>query len=279
MGLRLQAVAARQGWTWARDGMRLYLRRPLAFTGLFAIYLLATYIIALLPLVSVVVLAGPPLLSLGFMIAARSVLRGGALHPRQFVEPLVGPAPRRRALLLLCALYGAGMLLALAWVVWVYGDAADALRQAAAKYGLSSREATEAALDPRLNQGMMAFVTLASVLAIPFWHAPALVLWGGQGVWQSLFSSTLGMWRAKGAYFVYLSAWLLASVALSLTVSLLGGLLGAASIVFPMALGFVFALATAFYVSLWFSFVDTFGSPDDDARPSPPEAPATAPEP
>ncbi|HET7527904.1 MAG TPA: BPSS1780 family membrane protein, partial [Burkholderiaceae bacterium] len=224
------------------------------------------------------VLAGPPLLSLGFMIAARSVLRGGVLHPRQFIEPLMGAAPQRRTLLLLCALYGAGMLLALLWVGWIYGDAADALRQAAAKHGLSSREAAEAALDPRLNQGMLTFVALASLLAIPFWHAPALVLWGGQGVWQSLFSSTIGMWRAKGAYFVYLSAWLFASLALSLTVSLLGGLLGAAAIVFPMALGFVFALATAFYVSLWFSFVDTFGSPDDDARP-PSEQPAAAPDP
>jgi len=264
MGLRLQAVAARQGWTWARDGMRLYLRRPLAFTGLFAIYLLATYIIALLPLVSVVVLAGPPLLSLGFMIGSRSVLRGGGLHPRQFVEPLLGPAKRRRSLLLLCALYGTSMLLALLCVGWIYGDAMDALRQAASKHGMSSREAAEAALDPRLNHGMLAFVTLASTLAIPFWHAPALVLWGGQGLWQSLFSSTIGMWRAKGAYFVYLSAWMMASLALSLTVSVLAGALGAGSIVFPIALGFVFALATAFYVSLWFSFVDTFGSPDDD---------------
>ena len=28
MGLKLQPVATRQGWTWARDGARLFLRRP-----------------------------------------------------------------------------------------------------------------------------------------------------------------------------------------------------------------------------------------------------------
>jgi hypothetical protein len=41
----------------------------------------------------------------------------------------------------------------------------------------------------------------------------------------------------------------------------------------------VLALSSAFYVSLWFSFVDNFGSPDDDAPDSPPAEPASLPRP
>jgi hypothetical protein len=273
MGLKLQAVAARQGWTWVRDGVRLYLRRPVAFTAMLVLFLVASGLWSVLPVVGLLALASLPLLSLGFMVASRSVLRGGPAHPGQFVEPLIADSRRRRSLLLLCALYGVGALGVVLWAGWVYGDAVDALRQAMAKQGPSSDEAARAAADPRLMEGTLTLALLATALSVPFWHAPALVWWGGQGVWQALFSSTLGVWRAKAAYLVYSMAWLSASMALSLMVGVLAGSLGAPSILTWLVPLLVLALSSAFYVSLWFSFVDNFGSPDDDASP-PPAAPA-----
>jgi hypothetical protein len=281
MGLRLQTVAARQGWTWARDGVRLYLRRPVAFSAMLLLFLVGTALWSVLPVVGLAALASLPLLSLGFMVASRSVLRGGLAHPGQFVEPLVGDARRRRSLLLLCALYGVGALVIIWWVGWVYGDAMDALREAMSKQGPSSTEAAKAAGDSRLMEGTLTFGLLATLLSIPFWHAPALVWWGGQGIWQALFSSTLGVWRAKGAYLVYSLAWLLASIALSVVVGLLAGTLGSPSLITWVVPALVLALSSAFYVSLWFSFVDNFGSPDDQSTepPLPPTEPATLPGP
>jgi hypothetical protein len=272
MGLRLQSVDARQGWTWVRDGVRLYLRRPVAFSAMLLLFLLATGVWSVLPVVGLAALASLPLLSLGFMVASRSVLRGGLAHPGQFVEPLRGDAQRRRSLLLLCALYGAGALAVVWWVGWVYGDAMDALREAMSKQGPSSTEAASAAADPRLMQGTLSFGLLATLLSIPFWHAPALVWWGGQGVWQALFSSTLGVWRAKSAYLVYSLAWLLASITMSLVVGVLAGSFGSPALITWLVPALVLALSSAFYVSLWFSFVDNFGSPDDEATGSPPPA-------
>jgi len=154
MGLRLQTVAARQGWTWARDGVRLYLRRPVAFSAMLLLFLVATALWSVLPVVGLAALASLPLLSLGFMVASRSVLRGGLAHPGQFVEPLLvdkelrnerlaDARRRRRDLLLLCALYGVGALVVVWWVGWVYGDAMDALREAMSKQGPSSTEAAQ----------------------------------------------------------------------------------------------------------------------------------------
>jgi len=273
MGLKLQAVAASQGWTWVRDGVRLYLRRPVAFSAMLLLFLLATGLWSVLPVVGLVALASLPLLSLGFMVASRSVLRGGLAHPGHFVQPLLGDAKRRRTLLLLCALYGAGALAVVWWVGWVYGDAMDALREAMAKHGPSSEEAALAAADPRLMQGTVAFALLATALSIPFWHAPALVWWGGHGLWQSLFSSTLGIWRAKGAYSVYSLTWLAMSMAMSLLLGVLGGAFGSPALITWLVPLLVLALSSAFYVSLWFSFVDTFGSPDDGGGDSPTPAP------
>jgi hypothetical protein len=264
MGLKLQTVAPRQGWTWARDGTRLYLRRPLAFTSMLLLFLLASIAWLMLPWLGLVALATLPLLSLGFMVASRSVLRGGPAHPGQFVEPLFADARRRRSLLVLCGLYGIGALVVVMISSLVYGDALDALRKAMAQHGASSPEAMQAAGDSRISEGMFSFALLGSLLSIPFWHAPALVWWGGQSVWQALFSSTLGMWRAKGAYLVYALAWLLASAVLSLVFGILAGAIGARGFVALLAPALALGLSTAFYVSLWFSFVDNFGSPDDE---------------
>ncbi len=269
MGLKLQTVATRQGWTWARDGARLFLRRPFAFSAMLLLFLLVSGVWMALPVVGVLALATLPLLSLGFMVASRSVLRGGPAHPGQFIEPLMGPAPRRRSLLVLCGLYGLGALAVVMITGWIYGDAMEQLRQAMAEHGPSSEEAAQATTDPRISNGLMTFAVLGTLLSVPFWHAPALVLWGGQSVWQALFSSTVGLWRAKGAYLVYGLAWAAASMLLSLVIGLAAGALGARSSIVLLVPALAITLSTAFYVSLWFSFVDCFGSPDDgDAAPA-----------
>ena len=59
---------------------------------------------------------------------------------------------------------------------------------------------------------------------MPFWHAPALVHWGDQGPAQALFSSTLAVWRSRGAFAVYLLSWLGIIVAFGVTTALLAGL-------------------------------------------------------
>lgn len=264
MGLKLQAVATRQGWTWARDGGRLFLRRPVAFSSMLMLFLVAFFLWSMLPVVGLIVLAALPLLSLGFMVASRSVLRGGLAHPGQFVQPLFGSARQRGHLLLLCALYGVGAWLVLLLTQWTYGDALNTLLHAIATHGMASEQALRANADPRLGRGMFVLALTGGALSVPFWHAPALVVWGGQSAWQALFSSTLALWRAKGAYLVYSIAWVITAVVTSLVLGLAGGMLGASPLVGLLALAFSMMLSSAFYVSLWFSFVDSFGSPDDD---------------
>ena len=121
---------------------------------------------------------------------------------------------------------------------------------------------------------------LGSALSVPFWHAPALVHWGGQAVGQSLFSSTLAVWRAKGAFLVYGLGWLGCVTAFAFVGALVLGLLGqpqwAGLIGIPAGL----VLSAVFYISLLFTFNDSFGgSPvqaeaaeagGDGAAPSPP---------
>jgi hypothetical protein len=266
-------VAARQGWAWIRQGFRLWARRPLAFIGLFMFFLFSV----LLLMVVVPVLGGPlgmamlPMLTLGFMVASRSALAGGPVHVGQLIDGLRHPDPRqRRAQWLLCGAYALGTMAVILLSDWVDGGLFDALQREMAQSGADGRAspALDAILaDPRLLQGMVVRLGLAGLLSVPFWYAPALVHWGGQGALQAMFSSTVALWRSRGAFTVYLLGWLAAMVAVGVLVALLAAVTGARQLlgVLTMPIGLVFS--AAFYVSLWFSFADTFGADQGSIAP------------
>jgi len=265
MGLRLQPVAPAQGWRWLRQGLQLWLQRPLSFVGLFVVFLFSV----LLLMVVVPYLGGPlgmallPMLSLGFMIASRSALAGGPVHIGQLVEGLRHPVrSQRQAQWVLCAAYALGTMLVITLADWVDGGTFEALQRemaAASSDGKPSSQVAAILADPRLVQGMLVRVGLAGLLSVPFWHAPALVHWGGQGAIQALFSSTLALWRTRGAFTLYVLGWGGVMVATVAVFSLVAALTGAGQLLGLMTLPIGLAFSAAFYASLWFSFADTFG--------------------
>ena len=190
-----------------RDGFRLFGKHPLPFSLLFVVFLATAVLSSAVPFIGpIVMLAALPLLSLGFMVASESALQGGPIHPGQFIAPLRGDATRRRSLLVLCVAYGALTLGLLLWSNWIDDGAFERLQQLMAE-GDKQAEIEALVNEPSFTWGLVVRFGLAALLALPFWHAPALVHWGGQGPAQALFSSTLAVWRSKGAFLVYGLAW------------------------------------------------------------------------
>jgi hypothetical protein len=150
---------------------------------------------------------------------------------------------------------------------WVDGGLFEELQRLMARPNPSgdTQEIDMVLADPRLSQGMLVRVGLAAALSIPFWHAPALVHWGGQSAQQALFSSTLALWRTRGAFFVYMLAWTLISLLGGIALMLLSRLFGAPQLLTVLAMPVALAVSAAFYTSLWFSFRDSF-APDADER-------------
>ncbi len=276
MALQLKTVDASHGARWIRDAWRLFARRPLAFTSLFAAFLFGALLVSLVPILGgLVQMMALPLLSLGFMVASQSALLDGPVHPRQFIEPLRADPARRRSLLILCLSYGVGVLLILLLVDAVSNSAFSRLQQL-----LPKGEAAQAQIDAILSEpGVATGALLAAVLgmgiSVPFWHAPALVHWGGHRVGQALFSSTLAVWRSKGAFFVYAMAWAVVVVVFGVTTALLLGLLGVPQLAGLIGLPAGLVFSAVFYISLLFTFNDSFGGTpvqvEDDAftRPDP----------
>ena len=208
MALLLKTVSAARGPRWVGDAFRLFGRRPLGFTALFAVFLFTALLVAQVPLLGgLVQMMALPLLSLGFMVAGQSALLGGPVRPSQFIEPLRTDARRRRALLLLCVSYGIAALLILLLADTVSNHAWARLQALLAKGDQAQREIDALLSEPGVGTAGLLLALLGSALSVPFWHAPALVHWGGQGAAQSLFSSTLAVWRNKGAFVLYMAAW------------------------------------------------------------------------
>ncbi|MDT7836381.1 BPSS1780 family membrane protein [Aquabacterium sp. OR-4] len=263
MGLRLQAVPPRQGWQWIVQGFALWRQRPLAFMGLFVIFLVGLLLLALVvPVVGGAVGLGLlPLLTLGFMIASRSVLDGGPVHALQMIEGLrVGPPAQRRAQWLLCAGYMAGAMLVITLSDWADDGLFVALQRALAEGqpGKPSTEIDAILANPQLLWGMLVRLGLTALLSVPYWHAPALVHWGGQGALQALFSSTLAVWQARAAFLVYALAWLALLLAVAVVAMLATAALGSAQWLSVLAMPLGLSFTAVFYVSLWFAFADSF---------------------
>lgn len=263
--LHLQDVPARNGRLWIRHGFKVFQRQPLALAGLFGLYLFASFVAMLIPGVGMVLsIAALPLLSLGFMLATHLVLQHKTPTASVFIAPFKLTPERRRSQLLLCFGY-AGALLGISLLANWLDDGAmrEALRQIGERADPEALGQTSA--DPRLFWGAVTRLGLVGLLSVPYWHAPALVHWGGQGVAQALFSSTLALWRNKAAFAVNMLLWAGLLLAIASAVSLVFGLLGIASLAPIVLMTTGLLLSTVFYASLYFSFVDCFmfGAPQD----------------
>lgn len=268
MALTLKTVPPAQGMRWVRDGFRLFGRHPLAFSALLLAFLLAALALSLIPLIgAILMLAALPLLSLGFMVASESALAGRPVHVGAFIQVLRGPGPRVRSLLNLCLGYAAATLAIMALSDWVDGGAFEQLQRMLAQGG--SRTEVDALLEnPRVADGLLLRFGLIGLISAPYWHAPALVHWAGQSSAQALFSSTVAVWRSKGAFLLYTVTWAVLIAIFSSLVGVLSVIGGFRSLAGLLILPGVLVFSTAFYVSLLFTFNDSFGA-GTPPQPSP----------
>jgi hypothetical protein len=256
--IRLRSLAPVTGLSWIRRGFHTFWRRPIGFVGLYLFVMLCLIVSMMLPpALALVAITLLPLLSLGFMLATEDVLDDLPLRPTVFWTPLTMGAPARRALLTIGVLYVAASL-----ILVFFADAID---------GGEARRWMETLMTPRTDgkmpepppiSGLGTAVLLLktfgmALVSIPLWHAPALVHWGRQGAAQAMFSSVVSIWRTRGAFSVFVLGWISVLFCVMLLISIGTALIGAVAMSL-VAMTCLVALTAAFYVSIWFCFVDTF---------------------
>ena len=203
-------------------------------------------------------LVAMPLLTLAFMLGTEAVANDVRIRPGLLFAPLRTSAATRRSLLAIGLVYVATL-----FVAYFFGNALDdgAIRTwidhrlmpadpAAAPEPLPST--------PGADLVLVLKAAVVSLASIPLWHAPPLVLWGGQRAWPAMFASTVALWRTRAAFAVFLGGWFALGMGVSSLLTLVALLLPGSMAAVAISLGVSWAMSALFYVTLWFGFQDTF---------------------
>jgi hypothetical protein len=257
--VKLHRVPARTGALWVRQGIRTFLRQPLALAGLFFMFMLLVSVLSIVPVLGhALALALLPAATLGLMAATREAEGGKFPMPTILATAFQAGKDRIRSMLILGALYAVGSVIVMGLSALLAGGDLPAMA--------GEGEITEEMLrQPGMLRGMLISLVLYVPLGLLFWHAPALVHWHGVSPAKSLFFSALACWTNKAALLVYLLTWGGVFLAVSVVVAVLASALGGAQvlsvIVFPMAM----LLSAMFFTSLYFTFRDSFETDDGQA--------------
>ena len=200
--MKLQILPAKQGLRWVKQGIRTFWRQPLAFTGLFFLFMAWVSLLSMVPFVgAALALLVLPAATLGLMVATEQAASGKFPMPTVLLVAFRAGQLRLKAMMVLGGLYALSFLAVMGISALVDGG------------GFAKVYLANAPITPEVvnDTDFQAAMWLATVMYIPlsmlFWHAPALVHWHGVPPVKSLFFSAIACWRNLGAFAVYLLAW------------------------------------------------------------------------
>lgn len=250
--MKLHIVPAQHGAMWARMGVRVFWRQPLAFTGLFFIFMTVMSLCSLIPVVgSFLALALIPAITLGLMAATREVEMGKFPMPTVLAVAFRAGNARKRDMMVLGVLYACGLIGVMMLTALVDGGALARI------YLMGGSLDTETLMQPEFQNALWLSLLFYLPLSALFWHAPALVHWHGVPAIKSLFFSIVACMRNWRAFMVYGLMWTFIFFGTILSITLISGLTDsdwASAALLPATL----MLAAMFFCSIYFSFRDSF---------------------
>jgi hypothetical protein len=255
--MKLQIVPAKQGLVWVKQGIRTFWRQPLAFTGLFFLFMAWVSVLSMVPFIgAALALLVLPAATLGLMVATEQAASGKFPMPTVMLVAFRAGQQRLKAMMVLGGLYALSFLAVMAISALVDGGGF-------AKVYLANAPITPEVVNDTDFQTAMWLTTIMYVpLSMLFWHAPALVHWHGVPPVKSLFFSAIACWRNLGAFALYLLAWAGVFVAGAMLIMLISSALGgndlSAAVLMPGAL----LMAAMFFTSVYFSVKDCFELPE-----------------
>ncbi len=259
--MQLNIVPARTGALWVKLGIQTFFKQPLALAGLFFMFMAVMTIASLVPFIGfALAMTLLPAATLGLMAATREATLGRFPMPAILVAAFRAGKSQARAMLVLGALYAVGFLIAIgaSWLV----DGGDFARV----YFGGKMPEREMLQESNFLAAMWVFVGLHLPLSLLFWHAPALVHWHKLPPLKSLFFSIVACLRNFWAFVVFGLMWIAVLTVVVFTVASVAALLGNPAIAGELLFPVLMLMVSMFFTSLYFTFRDSFGPPEDAAQ-------------
>jgi hypothetical protein len=199
--MQAASLPATAGWQWARDGLQLFLRQPLAlFTWALAVSLLVLFATFTPPIGPLFFVALMPIVTLMTLSACKHIEADRTMLPSMWLKPLQKPGVLKK-LLILGGLYaGLCMLAGMLAFLPFSEELTEGVRAASVTSDLTP-------FLEALRTPLLLFGSLYVIIAAMFWHAPVLIAWHNVRLIQALFFSGIACWRNKWAFLVYGVTW------------------------------------------------------------------------
>lgn len=253
--MKLNVVPAKTGTLWVRQGIRAFWKQPLALTGLFFMFMASMSILSIVPVLgSFLALMLLPAATLGLMAATREVELGKFPMPFILAAGFRTGADGKKNMILL------GLIYALCFVgvmgISTLVDGGDF----AQLYLVGGTLDAETVMEPDFQNAMWLSMMLYLPLSLVFWHAPALTHWHGVPVGKSLFFSAVACLSNWRAFLMFGVMWTGIFMGTTLIITLIGSLLGDGEFAAMALLPAMLMMASMFFSSTYYSFVDCFTS-------------------
>ena len=113
--MNLQIVPAKQGLVWVKQGIRTFWRQPLAFTGLFFLFMAWVSVLSMVPFIgAALALLVLPAATLGLMVATEQAASGKFPMPTVMLVAFRAGQQRLKAMMVLGGLYALSFLAVMA---------------------------------------------------------------------------------------------------------------------------------------------------------------------
>ena len=253
--MKLNVVPAKTGTLWVRQGIRAFWKQPLALTGLFFMFMASMSILSIVPVLgSFLALMLLPAATLGLMAATREVELGKFPMPFILAAGFRTGADGKKNMIVL------GLIYALCFVgvmgISTLVDGGDF----AQLYLVGGTLDAETVMEPDFQNAMWLSMMLYLPLSLVFWHAPALTHWHGVPVGKSLFFSTVACLSNWRAFLLFGVMWTGIFLGTTLIITLIGSLIGDGEFAAMALLPAMLMMASMFFSSTYYSFVDCFTS-------------------
>jgi hypothetical protein len=253
--MKLNVVPAKTGTLWVRQGIRAFWKQPLALTGLFFMFMASMSILSIVPVLgSFLALMLLPAATLGLMAATREVELGKFPMPFILAAGFRTGAEGKKNMVVL------GLIYALCFVgvmgISTLVDGGDF----AQLYLVGGTLDAETVMEPDFQNAMWLSMMLYLPLSLVFWHAPALTHWHGVPVGKSLFFSTVACLSNWRAFLLFGVMWTGIFLGTTLIITLIGSLIGDGEFAAMALLPAMLMLASMFFSSTYYSFIDCFTS-------------------
>ena len=261
--MQAASLPASSGWQWVRDGLKLFMKQPLAvFTWALAISLLVMFASFTPPVGPLLFVALMPVVTIMTLAACKHIEAGRVMLPSMWPQPLMRPGVFKK-LLTMGVLYAALSIAAgLITFLPFSAELTEGLRIASIEQDLTPFLSA-------MRVPLILFGVLYIIIAALFWHTPALVAWHGLRLGQALFFSGIACWRNKWPFVVYGISWILIFLFIDLCAGLLVAIGLSPSVAGTLQIPFNIAAGGVLYCSFYPAYTSVFGIEDTHAHPDP----------